>query len=104
MNNIPQLRFLPPSDDYREYILSSHELHGGNQMIMRFPNGYGASVVQHSGSYGHENNLAELAVIKFYGPGDLDWHLCYETEVTNDVIGHLTKEECIELFGRIKNL
>ena len=103
-NNIPQLKFLTPVNDYRQYILFSRELHGGNQMTMKFPNGYGASVIQHSSSYGHEENLVELAVIKFYGPGTWDWKLCYETEITDDVIGHLTKEECIKLFERIKNL
>lgn len=103
-DNIPQLKFLPPVNDYRQYILFSHELFGGNQMILRFLNNYGASVIQHSGSYGHEENLAELAVIKFHGPGPNDWNLCYETEITDDVIGYLTKEECIKLFGRIKNL
>ena len=42
-----------------------------------FPNGYGASIVKGEGSYG-----TELAVITSEG-------LCYDTEITDDVIGYI---------------
>lgn len=63
----------------------------------KFPNGYGASVIKHYGSYGYEEDLFELAVLK-------EGKLCYDTEITNDVIGYLKNDEVLELLERIKNI
>ena len=64
----------------------------------KFDNGYGASVVSHSGSYGGNKGLYELAVLDSTGD------LCYSTPITEDVIGHLTSDKVIELLNRIKSL
>lgn len=48
-----------------------------------FPNGWGASVIRHSGSYGGLEGLYELGVL------DENGDLSYVTTVTNDVIGWL---------------
>ena len=70
---------------------------GGYQDIYRFENGYGASVVNHSGSYG-----IELGVIQFFDNDE--WHLTYETTVSSDVIGHLNYEALVDLLIRIQAL
>ncbi len=58
-----------------------------------FPNGYGASIVKGEGSYG-----TELAVITSEG-------LCYDTEITDDVIGYIENlEELNGYLERIKAL
>jgi hypothetical protein len=57
----------------------------GVQAKQFFDNGYGVSVVQFPGSYGYVEGLYEVAVIK--GNED-DWELCYNTPVTDDVLGH----------------
>ena len=67
------------------------------QAIETFSNGYGASVVRHRFSYGGRDGLYELAVLK---NGDL----CYETPITNDVVGHLTEEDVTDLLQQIQNL
>ncbi len=67
-----------------------------------FENGYGASVIKHCGSYGGNDGLWELAVIKKSKTNE--WKLCYDTPITNDVIGHLTRREFMELLEKIKNL
>ena len=73
------------------------------QYIFKFDNGYGASVVKHSGSYGNKQDLWELAVIEFVDK--YEWELCYLTEITcNDVAGYLTNDEVLDLLERIKNL
>ncbi len=59
---------------------------GGVQYTFFFPNNYGASVVRFSGSYGGDEGLWELAVLK--GTPD-DWDICYDTPITDDVLGHL---------------
>lgn len=83
-------------------ILLERNLNGGTQTLHKFDNGYGASVVFHLGSYGSDQGLKELAVIKFY-EGD-KWHLCYETEITDDVLGYLTDEDVADLLVRIEAL
>lgn len=54
------------------------------------------------GTYGYEEGLFELAVIK--KRTETDYNLCYTTEITNDVEGYLTNEEVIELLEKIKKL
>ena len=63
-------------------------MNGGTQTVYRFHNGYGASVVNHSYSYG-----TEMAVILFSGPSMEDWSICYTTPITDDVLGHLSPED-----------
>ena len=75
----------------------------GVQYRFKFENRYGASVVKHGFSYGHEQDLWELAVIRF-GADDRDWEIEYDTDITDDVEGYLTDEEVRELLGRIKEL
>lgn len=83
-------------------------LNGGVQAIFHFPNGYGASVVRSTNiglwgeTYGAGEGLWELAVIKRNAAGE--WEMCYETEITDDVIGWLEPEGVDELLTRIKAL
>lgn len=69
----------------------------GVQYIFQFPNGYGASVIRHEYSYGFEDGLWELAVL--FGNS-----LCYDTYITDDVLGRLTEERVEELLIQIKEL
>lgn len=66
-----------------------------------FPNGYGVSIVKFPGSYGAELGLYELAVLK--GVKE-DWGICYDTEITDDVIGYLSEDEVSEVLMQVKNL
>jgi hypothetical protein len=77
---------------------------GGRHIIVRFPNQFGASIVQFSGSYGGEDGLWELAVIKYASEGPDDWGLCYTTPITADVLGWLTEEQVLETCHRIAAL
>ena len=63
-----------------------------------FENGYGASVVRHSGTYGAERGLYELAVL------DNDGKLTYDTPVTNDVLGYLSPKEVTDYLIQIQDL
>lgn len=71
----------------------------------KFENNYGASVIKHYGSYGFEEDLFELAVTR-YNPSNPNsfGDLCYDTPITNDVIGFLTNDEVLKLLEKIKNL
>lgn len=89
---------------FGEHLIIKRELLGGIQYVFRFGNNYGASVVKHSGSYGSDNDLWELAVLKFYGPGAWDWNLDYDTEITDDVLGYLEEADVREILEKIKGL
>lgn len=97
-------------DDYKEYETKDCDYSGfemfGDSFNHRFyfPNGYGASVIKHFGSYGYVEDLFELAVLKFHSENGGEWHLCYDTSITDDVIGYLTNDEVLNLLEQIKNL
>ena len=90
-------------EGFETYLVKRSSLHDGIQYIFRFENNYGASVVKHFGSYGHEYDLWELAVIKF-GAETGEWNLTYDTEITDDVLGWRTDEEIRDLLKKIKEL
>jgi hypothetical protein len=75
-----------------------NDFRAGVQATINFQNGYGASIVQHSFSYGHEDGLYELAVL------DEEGGLTYNTSVTNDVLGWLTEDDVTEALIKIQNL
>ena len=62
-----------------------------------YPNGYGASIIKFKGSYGHLDDLWEVAVL-------LDDKLCYDTPITDDVLGYLTEEEVVAVCNDIFHL
>ena len=69
-------------DPFIDHRKSLRDYYGGIQKEYQFDNGYGASVICHAGSYGGKNGRWELAVL-------LHGILCYDTSITNDVLGHL---------------
>lgn len=75
-----------------------------HQWIYWFPNGYGASVVCGDYTYGGPAGLYELAVLSDRGERADDFHLNYDTPITNDVLGHLTIEDIAATLLRIARL
>jgi hypothetical protein len=73
----------------------SNPLNGGIQYHFNADNGYGASIVRHNFSCGGEDGLWEIAVIGKEG------RLCYDTPITNDVLGYLTEEEVNSTLEKI---
>ncbi len=68
----------------------------GVRAEFQFANGWGASVIRHSGSCGGRNGLWELAVI------DASGELHNDTPVTGDVLGWQTDDEILALLDNIK--
>jgi hypothetical protein len=79
-----------------------HPVHvEGVQAIQFFPNGYGVSVVRFPGSYGFQDNLYEVAVIK----GNVEkFELCYDTSVTDDVLGHRDEVDIDYIMEEVQSL
>lgn len=71
---------------------------GGVMSRIQFDNGYGASVVKSPFSYGGDKGLYELAVL------DRDGELCYNTSVTDDVIGWLRDVDVTDVMEKIQQL
>jgi len=72
---------------------------GGDGIAARltFPNGYSASVVRGSGTYGAAEGLYELAVMH-------DGRLVYDTPITDDVLGYLSEGDVTERLNEIAML
>jgi hypothetical protein len=66
-----------------------------------FDNGYGVSVVRFPGSYGYEDGLYEVAVLK--GTVD-DYELCYDTDVTDDILGHRDEIDVENIMEEVETL
>jgi hypothetical protein len=73
----------------------------GYQTVHKFPNGYGASVVSGPLTYGGDEGLFELAVLKFAGDG---YNITYETPITSDVEGWLTEADVAAMLAAIAEL
>lgn len=82
----------------REFLVESNDnVNGGVQRVYKFPNGYGASVIKGPYTYGGKKGLWEVAVLK----GE---ELCYDTDITSDVIGHLNDPEMDAILRQIERL
>ena len=66
-----------------------------------FDNGYGVSVVRSVGTYGWEEGLFEVAVLKKTGN---QWDICYNTPITSDVVGHCDPEKVTQILNQVQNL
>ena len=85
-----------------EYKILERECNNGVQKLYQFDNGYGASVVRIDFSYGSELGLWELTVLTFNETGGS--HICYSTDITDDVLGYLTDEDVLNTLEQIKAL
>ena len=63
----------------------------------KLDNGYEVSVVQSPHSYGGDIGLYELAIFK-------DGEICYDTPITNDVIGYLRPEDVMDVIAKLEKL
>jgi len=72
----------------------TESLHDGVKHIFEFRNGFGASVIRHSRSYGGKEGLWELGVLK-------DGRLCYDTPITDNVLGYLTESQVEDALNDI---
>lgn len=86
-------------DGYEEYLVGEGEIliFGGLAYEFKFDNNFGASVIKHSGSYGNQEDLFELAVL-------YDGCITYTSGITDDVIGWLKNDDVLFFLEEIKSL
>jgi hypothetical protein len=87
---------------FEDLKFTDTKFNNGIQSVVRFENNYGASVIKHDYSYGSKQGLYELAIIKYDESGD--WGLCYDTPLTNDVLGYLSEAEITTYLMQIEQL
>ena len=83
---------------FKDLEFKRHPQKDGVISRITFDNGYGASVVKHEHSYGGDNGLYELAVL------DNEGQICYDTTITNDVIGYLRPMDVTDVMEKIQQL
>lgn len=84
---------------FKDLDFKPHPNHlSGVQAVIKFDNGYGASVVCTPYTYGGDRGLYELAVFGKNG------HITYDTPITDDVIGYLKEEEVTKILEQIQLL
>jgi hypothetical protein len=79
--------------DIDVFVSEKNTYFGKNQTKYSFPNGYGASVISGEGI-----NRFEVAVL------EADGSLCYDTEITDDVIAGLSVEGVYKVLDKISHL
>lgn len=67
------------------------------QAIIEFKNGYGVSVVFGSCFYSNGIDSYEVAILH-------NGSLCYNTHITNDVIGYISSDEVTEIMKKVQLL
>jgi hypothetical protein len=72
--------------------------HNNYHQVFMFPNGYGASVVCNSMSYGSQEGFFEVAVL------DKDGEITYDTPISRDVVGYCSFSEVADILNKIKEL
>lgn len=65
--------------------------------VMQFDNGYGISVLKGTMFYSNGTDTYEVAVLDNNG-------ICYNTSITNDVIGYIDADEVSGIMRRIQEL
>lgn len=101
---------------FKDIKFKPHSMGEGQHGLIFFPNGYGVSVVrfktpmiegyestyrQKYSSYTSNDSEWEVAVIV----GDeKEWEICYNTDITNDVIGFLTEGEVDWVMLQVQQL
>lgn len=68
-----------------------------SQARVDFNNGYGVSVVNGAGAYSDDMKPYEVAVFK-------DGDICYDTPITNDVIGYCDNDDVTEIMIKVQQL
>jgi hypothetical protein len=84
---------------FKDLKFKDHEMKGyGNfntHALIEFDNGYGVSVI--TGGYGSIESPYELAIC-------LDGNLCYDTYITDDVLGYLTEDGVSNAMDKVQKL
>lgn len=73
----------------------------GLRATHHFDNGYGISVTRTVGTYGWQQGLFEIAVLK---KRENQWEICHDSPITDDVIGYCSPQKINVILRIIESL
>lgn len=82
---------------FKDLVFESHSIGNGKHAVLNFDNGYGVSVVFGNMFFSNGIDNYELAVLH-------NGKLCYNTDITDDVIGYIKKSQVTKLMKKIQSL
>jgi hypothetical protein len=89
---------------FTDLQFATHPHIPGDEAILAvhiFPNSYGVSVVRFPGSYGYMEGLYEVFIVK----GTLDhYQPCYNTHITDSILGHLDETDVENIMSEVEEL
>lgn len=94
---------------FKDIEFKPHKYGEGLHGLIFFENGYGVSVVRYKATYGVNNyssytsNDSEWEVAVIYG-NEKNWEISYNTDITDDVLGHLTEGEVDWVMLQVQQL
>lgn len=83
--------------EFKQHPGSTPDFDLGVVSRLEFDNGYEVSVVKGQYTYGGDKGLYELAIFK-------DGEICYDTPITDDVIGYLRAEDVTDVMIKVQQL
>ena len=83
--------------EIKDLDFAAHWMGSGQQAIVWFENGYGASIVTGPLFYSSPSSPYEIAVLNENG-------ITYNTPITGDVCGYLTEDEANDVLAQIEAL
>lgn len=101
----PDQREVEPFEEIKSCgLVLARRFNSGTQCLFRYANDFGASVIRNPYSYGGEEGLFEVAVIKFKGESNTDYTVTPYNELLDDPQGWITPEEVDALLLQIAEL
>ena len=96
------MTYIKEFEDHKALVIHSIEepsvfYSGREQWVFEFSNGLDASVIRVTTIHGGSEGVFELVVMK-------DGRVCYDTPITDDVIGYLTVAGVISILDKIRDL
>ena len=102
MTNIRRSTAVIPSiGELAQFVFDFKDRGYIQQIVFKFENGYGASVLRGDILHMNHEGLFEIGVVKFDGD---DFELNHETPITNDVIAWQTGEDVVDVLKQIRAL
>ena len=81
---------------FKDLVFKPHSIGRGQHAVLEFDNGYGVSVLLGDLFYSNGIDTYELAVLA----NDC---VCYDTPITDDVVGHITEDEVTEIMEKLQS-
>ena len=92
---------------FKDIEFRQHNAGEGSQGLIFFPGGYGLSLVRFKHPYSTryssytDDKTWEVAILK--GTKN-QWEICYDTEITNDVLAYQTEEDINKIIKHVQRL